>query len=120
MVKKLNKYVLLIGLFLFSSFAYSSTVYICLSDGTCVSMDQNAIDSIVFVEPHNLDFRNTNVEILEGFPFSVDLYEQVCFSPGNLQYSNATDTWKFADNQWESLEVSNLMLSSDYQEFVDL
>ncbi len=33
--------------------------------------------------------------------FSVSGSEQVYFSKGNLQYDGSTDTWKFADHQWD-------------------
>jgi len=33
--------------------------------------------------------------------FSVSATQQVMFSPGNLQYQASTDTWRFAENQWD-------------------
>ncbi len=36
--------------------------------------------------------------------FSVSDSEQVFFSQGNLQYIGSTDTWKFADHQWDVID----------------
>lgn len=34
-------------------------------------------------------------------PFSVSATTKVVFSPGNLQYQASTNTWRFAENQWD-------------------
>ena len=39
--------------------------------------------------------------------FSVSATQQVYFSQGNLQYQASTDTWKFADNQWDYVGSQN-------------
>jgi len=33
--------------------------------------------------------------------FSVSATKKVCFSQGNLQYKASTNTWRFAEDQWE-------------------
>ena len=33
--------------------------------------------------------------------YSVTPNTQVCFSKGNLQYQASTNTWRFAENQWD-------------------
>ena len=40
--------------------------------------------------------------------FSVSETKKVMFSPGNLQYHRATDTWHFADEQTDLLIINNL------------
>ncbi len=67
--------------------------------------------------------------------FSVSAQKQVSFSQGNLQYQASTNTWRFADNQWDfvgSTTVSqgqpagtvtgssNHCISSTYDGWVDL
>ena len=40
--------------------------------------------------------------------FSVSETKQVTFSPGNLQYTQSTNTWSFASTQWEMLGTDNV------------
>ena len=40
--------------------------------------------------------------------FSVSSSKQVYFSPGNLQYTQSTNTWSFAENQWEYIGTDNV------------
>ena len=52
--------------------------------------------------------------------FSVSATEKVVFSQGNLQYRASTDTWRFAEHQWDYLGVGNQYLSSTYDDWIDL
>ena len=45
---------------------------------------------------------------LVAMPFSVSATKQVTFSPGNLQYTQSTNTWSFASAQWEMLGTDNV------------
>ncbi len=48
--------------------------------------------------------------------FSVSADKQVTFSPGNLQYTQSTNTWSFASTQWEVIGADNVIggsVSSD-------
>ena len=40
--------------------------------------------------------------------FSVSATKQVRFSPGNLQYTRSTQTWSFADNQYDMIGTANI------------
>ena len=40
--------------------------------------------------------------------FSVSATKQVRFSPGNLQYTRSTQTWSFADNQYDMIGTVNI------------
>ena len=40
--------------------------------------------------------------------FSVSIDKQVTFSPGNLQYTQSTNTWSFASAQWEVIGTDNV------------
>ncbi len=40
--------------------------------------------------------------------FSVSADKQVYFSPGNLQYTQSTETWSFAENQYDMLGTANV------------
>ena len=46
--------------------------------------------------------------------------DQVYFSQGNLQYQASTDTWKFADNQYDYVGIDNGNISSTYSGWIDL
>lgn len=52
--------------------------------------------------------------------FSVGDSAQVYFSQGNLQYQASTNTWRFADNQWDYVGSDNSNLSSTYNGWIDL
>ncbi len=41
--------------------------------------------------------------------FSVSAGKQVRFSPGNLQYSHSTDTWSFAEHQYDMIGTDNVV-----------
>ena len=40
--------------------------------------------------------------------FSVSNSKQVTFSKGNLQYTQSTNTWSFAENQWDYIGTDNV------------
>ena len=46
--------------------------------------------------------------------------DQVYFSQGNLQYQASTDTWRFAQNQWDYVGADNSNISSTYDGWIDL
>ena len=53
--------------------------------------------------------------------FSVDTKgNQVQFSQGNLQYQASTETWRFAEHQWEYIGDGNKNISATYEGWIDL
>lgn len=52
--------------------------------------------------------------------FSVSENTQVCFSQGNLQYQASTNTWRFADNQYDHIGSGNANVSPYYDGWIDL
>ena len=52
--------------------------------------------------------------------FSVSDSKQVFFSQGNLQYQASTDTWRFAQNQYDFVGSSNEYISANYEGWIDL
>ena len=46
--------------------------------------------------------------------------DQVFFSQGNLQYQASTNTWRFAENQWDCIGNANSNISSSYSGYIDL
>ena len=52
--------------------------------------------------------------------FSVSESQQVYFSQGNLQYQASTDTWRFAEYQFEFIGNANNNISSTNSDWIDL
>ena len=52
--------------------------------------------------------------------FSISGSQQVYFSKGNLQYQASTNTWQFAENQWDYIGANNSQISSTYNGWIDL
>ena len=52
--------------------------------------------------------------------FSVSSSKSVRFSKGNLQYQASSNTWKFAENQFDTMEENNLHASETYTGWIDL
>lgn len=52
--------------------------------------------------------------------FSIAANTQVQFSPGNLQYQASTDTWRFAENQYDYIGADNANISASYSSWIDL
>ena len=52
--------------------------------------------------------------------FSVSQDQQVQFSQGNLQYRASTNTWRFAENQWDIIGETNSNISQSYNDWIDL
>ena len=52
--------------------------------------------------------------------FSISEGAQVLFSQGNLQYQASTNTWRFAENQWDCIGEGNSNISEAYDGWIDL
>ncbi len=52
--------------------------------------------------------------------FSVSANKKVLFAPGNLQYQASTNTWRFAENQYDYIGGDNNKISSTYTGWIDL
>ena len=52
--------------------------------------------------------------------FSVSQTKKVIFSKGNLQYQASTNTWRFAEHQWDFIGEDNKNISSSYAGWIDL
>lgn len=57
--------------------------------------------------------------ILPG-SFSISSTQQVHFSQGNLQYQASTNTWRFANHQYDYIGSGNSNISSSYNGWIDL
>lgn len=52
--------------------------------------------------------------------FSVSNLTTIQFSQGNLQYLPATNTWRFAVNQWDYIGDANKFISPSSENYIDL
>ena len=69
-------------------------------DGTVVQTIDN-IDSVRFSQ------ETTTIDI-PSYAFSVAADKKVLFSPGNLQYTRSTNTWAFAEHQYDTIGAANI------------
>ena len=87
---------------LMMSASISAQFYIYLSNGQVLQAD-----SISVVAP-------------SSFVFSVSATQKVHFSQGNLQYQANTNTWRFAEHQWDTIGSANANISASYAGWIDL
>ena len=85
-----------------------------LKDDQRYVVGRNTLNPLVF---SNLVFRP--VGAIDGL-FSVSATQQVHFSQGNLQYQASTNTWRFAENQYDYVGSANSDISSTYSGWIDL
>lgn len=52
--------------------------------------------------------------------FSISGNKQIQFSCGNLQYQASTNTWRFAEHQWDAVGKGNKNISPTYDGWIDL
>ena len=78
----------------------SAQFYIYCSDGNVIK-----VDSISIVAPEEPEEPTPSAGI---GTFSVSADKQVAFSKGNLQYTQSTNTWSFAKNQWDYIGTDNV------------
>lgn len=63
--------------------------------------------------------RQSNTGRINGV-FSVSASKKVYFSNGNLQYQASTNTWRFAEHQYDICASNNTSISSTYSGWIDL
>ena len=54
------------------------------------------------------------------YAFSVSKNKKIYFSQGNLQYQASTNTWRFAEHQYDMIGAANENISSTYSGWIDL
>lgn len=87
-------------------------VYFSLTNGT-----------IITIKKYDSTSENASTIIVDGAiisEFSVSTTKKVYFSQGNLQYQASTNTWRFAQNQYDWIGVSNDNRSATYSGWIDL
>ena len=79
-----------------------------------------ALGMLACTEPNNPDKPTTNKEGALGGKFSVSASTKVQFSQGNLQYQASTNTWRFAEIQYDIIGEANKNISASYSGWIDL
>ena len=83
----------------------------------CIGVQRSTVTEITFGE-NDMEFILPE-GALPGL-FSVSATQQVRFSQGNLQYQASTDTWRFAEHQYDYVGWDNINISSTYSGWIDL
>ncbi len=90
-----------------------------LSPGTTYYVRAYAVTDYGLDYGNEMSFTTLFLGSLNGL-FSVGENTQVCFSQGNLQYQASTNTWRFAENQWDYVGEGNGNASPTYEGWIDL
>jgi len=103
------------------AFAQQTTKMIRVYQGNTIVFEQeyNSVDSVVFVDVNTSSEQIYDDGILPG-AFSVGENTQIHFSQGNLQYQASTQTWRFAENQYDTIGALNANISPTYEGWIDL
>ncbi|MDO4191126.1 MAG: PL29 family lyase N-terminal domain-containing protein [Bacteroidales bacterium] len=103
---------------MFTNVTYdSNNVYFTLSDGTVITIPRgNGSGGGTGTGTGNVTIVNGAIQAA----FSVSDSTQVYFSMGNLQYQASTDTWRFAEHQYDIIGAANSNISATYTGWIDL
>jgi hypothetical protein len=105
-MKRLSFLAMFIAMVLSASAQYYMHVW---SDGATYSMPVLNVDSVTFTDGPLENVPNEPQEPTQGIGvFSVGEGKTVTFSPGNLQYTQSTNTWSFAENQYDYIGTDNV------------
>lgn len=116
-----------------SVFIHDSTV-VNILDSTVVHIRDSVIvhlhdsirvylhDSLVYDTIHLHPYDSSPADTEGALPgvFSISVANRVAFSRGNLQYKASTDTWRFAEHQYDMVGTANANISSAYDGWIDL
>ena len=98
-----------------------------LNEGTTYYVRAYAINSVGTAYGEQISFETNSyinsANIINGAiqaEFSVSETQKVYFSQGNLQYQASTNTWKFAERQYDMIGSKNKNISSTYDGWIDL
>ena len=90
----------------------SAQFYIYLSNGSYL-----VADSISMVAPSDAPVEPTYTP--KAFTINAN-GDKIFFSQGNLQYQASTNTWRFAEHQYDLIGSDNSNISSTYSGWIDL
>ena len=102
-MKRLSFLAMFVAMVLSASAQYKMHLWI---DGVKISYPVLNLDSITFTD-EAIEEPEEPTEPFVGV-FSVSPTKYVTFSPGNLQYTQSTNTWSFAENQYDYIGTNNV------------
>lgn len=77
------------------------------------------VHDTVYITVHDTVCPNAVPEGALAGEFSVSPTKKVRFSKGNLQYQPSSNTWRFAENQYDFIGLDNANIASDYSGWLD-
>lgn len=79
-------------------------------------------DSVVYDTIDTYSYDSHPADIIGALPgvFSISPANRIAFSSGNLQYKASTDTWRFAEHQWDIVGTANANISATDTLWIDL
>ncbi len=79
-------------------------------------------DSIVYDTIDTYSYDSHPSDVIGALPgvFSISPANRICFSKGNLQYKACTNTWRFAEHQWDMVGTANMYISAEDTLWIDL
>ncbi len=91
------------------------SVYFLMTDGTLISISKR-IKGYGTLPENTVDIEGGAIKAA----FSVSATKKVYFSQGNLQYQASTNTWRFANQQYHMIGVTNDNISDSFSGWIDL
>ncbi|MBQ0153972.1 MAG: hypothetical protein KBS70_04210, partial [Bacteroidales bacterium] len=92
-------------------------------DATSLTPEQAAANPIHLAYPTAMQDKMPTIqcgEVKTEGVFSVSATTKVAFSSGNLQYQASTNTWRFAEHQYDYVGDANANISATYDGWIDL
>lgn len=89
-------------------------LFLTLTAISCISVKQINSNDIV------LELAKPAKEGALSGEFTIAEGKKVHFSKGNLQYQASTNTWRFAEHQWDIIGETNNNISQTYDGWIDL
>jgi len=90
-----------------------------VKSNVCINVERSTVTEIAFGENDMVFAEPLPEGALPGL-FPVSETQQVRFSQGNLQYQASTQTWRFAENQYDYVGADNANISATYGGCIDL
>lgn len=105
---------------LISIFEIPSQIYVWKNGKVIFSVENEYPDSVTFSNPNLSVVEPADTIPPDTFLFSVNDTLQVRFAPGNLQYNDYYFEWRFAENQYDLIGISNSNIAPFYDGWIDL
>lgn len=119
----MRKKVILLFTAIMTTFMAQATTYMQVeqTDGTEVKYDVEKVSRVTYVEGEEEPVPSVvkTDGVLPG-KFSISVNKQASFAQGNLQYCASSNTYRFAENQYDVIGEGNKNASSNYAGWIDL